>query len=241
MQWSPPPTPRVEPAPHVAPLQGAALDRLYKSAVTRQRQRIQEYEAHLWSAVAKVTKVKRRAVVYQQDPEVSRELYYFPVQLKKHHLESAKAALLNQTRSHSSIGPLDSAAQAALGQRLCNESLAHKQAALKELNEKSSLLPELPSQIASHGVGRRANTSLGKLDKLEVEVYARIRKANQCVLGKSAAAAVGERLCSRSMQAKAEAMSELEARYTFNSKCPAKKVSHEDMKKAAERMWKGER
>lgn len=233
-----------------APLKGQFLERLYNRAVTVQRSRLNDFEAHIQEALRREhpRRIKKLA------PMVERQLYSFPMALKSKHLSEARTA--QESMTHSLANRREKLAldeQEAMAKRLCDESLAHKQASLVAMDAKArELPPELPlttlrkprQHCPKTGSNENASTSpaLGKLDAMEQQVYKLVLSRRHRKLTRSEVAQMGQRLCNESLRHKGEELEELESRYSFNQRrAPSRVLTADQLKSSAERLWKGEK
>jgi hypothetical protein len=253
-----------------APLQGEFLERLYERAVKQQRDRREEFDAHMDDALLRAggkTRVHRR--FRPLAPMAERQLYSFPIELKQKNLAEARTRQVKDLLQFGK-GKLDLDTQDAMASRLCNESMAQKKAALMELEKRTRELPTEyippPRAVSAQGGGHSSNKNstvapggknaaspssgggtaapshkLGKFDEMEKQVYQLVIRRREKVLSKEELQQMGQRLCQDSLRHKGEELEALQHRYQFKNRSPSPKVSMDQQKASADRMWKGEK
>lgn len=248
-----------------APLKGEFLERLYERAVKVQRERREDFDDHMKIALRKGGGQARVHRCRPLAPMAERQLYSYPVELKKQHLDEARAQQLKDLQSFHGQrkGKLDAEEQEAMASRLCNESMAHKKAAMIELVKRVQELPteyvpppRSTSSAAAHSSSSSAtkhsnkegaspqhstSTTLGKFDVMEKQVYQLVLRRRERTLSNDELQQMGQRLCHESLRHKGEELQGLQGRYQFKQRCPSPKLSTEQMKASADRLWKGEK
>jgi hypothetical protein len=258
-----------------APLQGEFLERLYERAVKQQRDRREEFDAHMNDALLRAGGKSREHRRFRPlAPMAEKQLYSFPIELKQKNLAEARTRQVEDLLRFGK-GKLDLDTQGAMASRLCNESMAQKKAVLIELEKRTRELPTEyippPRAVSALGGGHsnKNNTvapgsknaassssgggtaapshatttthKLGKFDEMEKQVYQLVIRRREKVLSKEELQQMGQRLCQDSLRHKGEELEALQHRYQFKHRSPSPKVSMDQQKASADRMWKGEK